>query len=134
MLGNLWWRMWGLCTTVLLGVIADVLVINATAATTTIRKCVASEVSARGEPLVSQIAFGSCANQSAPQPIWNAIIEFDPQVFIWLGSNCSERRGHLDPGRIHPGFFLHLSTKCSPDTRKLKIFLVILVFDRPLSN
>lgn len=69
---------------------------------------------------VSRIAFGSCADQSAPQvcslstssvfillsnlslsvwvgcivctftstqPIWNAIIEFDPQVFIWLGDN-----------------------------------------------
>ncbi|GMP82021.1 hypothetical protein CsSME_00036510 [Camellia sinensis var. sinensis] len=38
-------------------------------------------------PLVSRIAFGSCANQSAPQPIWNAIIDFDPQIFIWLGDN-----------------------------------------------
>ncbi|KAF6160904.1 hypothetical protein GIB67_025439, partial [Kingdonia uniflora] len=37
--------------------------------------------------VVSRIAFGSCANQSAPQPIWNAIIHFDPQVFIWLGDN-----------------------------------------------
>ncbi|KAJ6411812.1 hypothetical protein OIU84_004976 [Salix udensis] len=39
------------------------------------------------EPLVTRIAFGSCANQSDPQPIWNAIIDFDPQVFIWLGDN-----------------------------------------------
>uniref|UniRef100_A0A2C9U0N5 PhoD-like phosphatase metallophosphatase domain-containing protein n=1 Tax=Manihot esculenta TaxID=3983 RepID=A0A2C9U0N5_MANES len=39
------------------------------------------------EPLVTRIAFGSCANQSAPQPIWNAIIDFDPQLFIWLGDN-----------------------------------------------
>ncbi|GAV65797.1 PhoD domain-containing protein [Cephalotus follicularis] len=37
--------------------------------------------------VVSRIAFGSCANQSAPQPIWNAINKFDPQVFIWLGDN-----------------------------------------------
>ncbi|KAL3505540.1 hypothetical protein ACH5RR_035381 [Cinchona calisaya] len=37
--------------------------------------------------LVSRIAFGSCANQSAPQPIWNAIIDFNPHVFIWLGDN-----------------------------------------------
>lgn len=36
---------------------------------------------------ISRIAFGSCANQSAPQPIWNAIIDFDPQLFIWLGDN-----------------------------------------------
>ncbi|XP_065847975.1 uncharacterized protein [Euphorbia lathyris] len=37
--------------------------------------------------LVTRIAFGSCANQSAPQPIWKAITEFDPQIFIWLGDN-----------------------------------------------
>ncbi|PON73264.1 Alkaline phosphatase D-related [Trema orientale] len=37
--------------------------------------------------VVSRIAFGSCANQSSPQPIWNAILKFDPHVFIWLGDN-----------------------------------------------
>ncbi|KAG0467284.1 hypothetical protein HPP92_018864 [Vanilla planifolia] len=37
--------------------------------------------------VVSRLAFGSCANQSARQPIWDAIVEFDPQVFIWLGDN-----------------------------------------------
>ncbi|KAG9455550.1 hypothetical protein H6P81_000058 [Aristolochia fimbriata] len=37
--------------------------------------------------LVSRIAFGSCANQSAPQPIWDAINKFNPQIFIWLGDN-----------------------------------------------
>ncbi|XP_010530255.1 PREDICTED: uncharacterized protein LOC104806865 [Tarenaya hassleriana] len=36
---------------------------------------------------VSRIVFGSCANQSAPQPIWDAINKFDPQLFIWLGDN-----------------------------------------------
>ncbi|KAI4374847.1 hypothetical protein MLD38_012793 [Melastoma candidum] len=39
------------------------------------------------EGLVTRIAFGSCSNQSAPQPIWDAILDFDPQVFIWLGDN-----------------------------------------------
>lgn len=42
---------------------------------------------AHDEALVSRIAFGSCANQTAPQPIWDAIIKFDPQVFIWMGDN-----------------------------------------------
>ncbi|BBN19028.1 alkaline phosphatase D [Marchantia polymorpha subsp. ruderalis] len=37
--------------------------------------------------VVSRIAFGSCANQSAPQPIWTAISNFDPSLFIWLGDN-----------------------------------------------
>ncbi|KAG7533109.1 Alkaline phosphatase D-related [Arabidopsis thaliana x Arabidopsis arenosa] len=39
------------------------------------------------ETLITRIAFGSCANQSAPQPIWDAINKFDPQLFIWLGDN-----------------------------------------------
>ncbi|KAI3745558.1 hypothetical protein L6452_07958 [Arctium lappa] len=39
------------------------------------------------QPLISRIAFGSCANQTSPQPIWDAIVDFKPQVFIWLGDN-----------------------------------------------
>ncbi|KAK4796069.1 hypothetical protein SAY86_028395 [Trapa natans] len=42
---------------------------------------------AAAEIPVTRIAFGSCANQSAPQPIWDSIIDFDPQVFIWMGDN-----------------------------------------------
>lgn len=38
------------------------------------------------EPL-TRIAFGSCANQSAPQPIWDAVLELDPNLFIFLGDN-----------------------------------------------
>ncbi|OVA10748.1 Alkaline phosphatase D-related [Macleaya cordata] len=48
----------------------------------------AASSSVEPEPvIVCRISFGSCANQSAPQPIWNAIIDFDPQLFIWLGDN-----------------------------------------------
>ncbi|KAK2988156.1 hypothetical protein RJ640_020638, partial [Escallonia rubra] len=47
----------------------------------------ACTTTASDEAPVSRIAFGSCANQSAPQPIWDAIIKFNPQVFIWLGDN-----------------------------------------------
>ncbi|KAJ7523524.1 hypothetical protein O6H91_18G052800 [Diphasiastrum complanatum] len=36
---------------------------------------------------LTRIAFGSCSNQSAPQPIWTAILDFRPQLFIWLGDN-----------------------------------------------
>ncbi|XP_020526400.1 uncharacterized protein LOC18439636 isoform X2 [Amborella trichopoda] len=39
------------------------------------------------ETAISRIAFGSCANQSAPQPIWDGIINFKPQLFIWMGDN-----------------------------------------------
>ena len=38
------------------------------------------------EPL-SRIAFGSCANESRPQPVWEAINELKPQLFIFTGDN-----------------------------------------------
>ncbi|XP_062099414.1 uncharacterized protein LOC133805295 [Humulus lupulus] len=58
-----WWLWWGLTATVL-------------------------GLTVGGEGVVSRIAFGSCSNQSAPQEeIWNAIISFDPQLFIWMGDN-----------------------------------------------
>lgn len=33
------------------------------------------------------IAFGSCANQSKPQPIWDAVTASRPDLFIFLGDN-----------------------------------------------
>ena len=38
------------------------------------------------EPL-SRIAFGSCANESRPQAIWDAINAMKPQLFIFTGDN-----------------------------------------------
>ncbi|XWS20796.1 hypothetical protein CRYUN_Cryun30bG0000500 [Craigia yunnanensis] len=51
------------------------------------RVLIANAASYSDHHLLSPIAFGSCANQSAPQPIWVARNKFDPQVFIWLGDN-----------------------------------------------
>lgn len=36
---------------------------------------------------VSTIAFGSCAKQDKPQPIWDAILEEQPDLFLFLGDN-----------------------------------------------
>lgn len=36
---------------------------------------------------LSRIAFGSCAHQDRPQPIWDAVVAQDPQVFIFGGDN-----------------------------------------------
>lgn len=33
------------------------------------------------------IAFGSCANQEAPQPIWDTIVKNNPDLFIFSGDN-----------------------------------------------
>ncbi|MFO0864903.1 MAG: alkaline phosphatase D family protein [Gemmataceae bacterium] len=39
-----------------------------------------------GKPL-SRIGFGSCAKQDKPQPIWDAVIETKPELFVLLGDN-----------------------------------------------
>lgn len=39
------------------------------------------------EPLLSRFAFGSCAKQDRPQPIWESVVEFRPQYFTFLGDN-----------------------------------------------
>ncbi len=33
------------------------------------------------------ILFGSCARQSAPQPVWNTMATFEPDAFVFLGDN-----------------------------------------------
>jgi alkaline phosphatase D len=45
-----------------------------------------ARTAAPGAPL-TLIAFGSCANQSKPQPIWNAINAHRPDLFLFLGDN-----------------------------------------------
>jgi alkaline phosphatase D len=37
--------------------------------------------------VLRRIAFGSCANQSKPQPIWGPIVATSPQLFLSLGDN-----------------------------------------------
>lgn len=36
---------------------------------------------------LSRIAFGSCAQQTRPQPIWHAIADLKPDIFIFTGDN-----------------------------------------------
>lgn len=36
---------------------------------------------------ISKIAFGSCAKQWEPQPIWNAVADMGPDLFLFLGDN-----------------------------------------------
>ena len=39
-----------------------------------------------GEPL-TRIAAGSCNRQDLPQPLWDSILQFQPQLWVWLGDN-----------------------------------------------
>ncbi len=38
-------------------------------------------------PVLATIAFGSCANQDAPQPIWDVISHHEPELFLFIGDN-----------------------------------------------
>lgn len=37
--------------------------------------------------LPSRIAYGSCAHEDKPQPIWEAVLAAEPDLFIFLGDN-----------------------------------------------
>ncbi len=36
---------------------------------------------------LTRIAFGSCANQDQPQPIWDAVLAYRPELFMFMGDN-----------------------------------------------
>jgi alkaline phosphatase D len=38
-------------------------------------------------PPLTRIAFGSCAHQEKPQPIWEAVLGYRPELFIFAGDN-----------------------------------------------
>jgi alkaline phosphatase D len=46
----------------------------------------ATAAEAQARPL-SRIAFGSCAHQDKPQPIWDRVNAWSPELFIFLGDN-----------------------------------------------
>ncbi|MCC6953848.1 MAG: alkaline phosphatase family protein, partial [Deltaproteobacteria bacterium] len=48
---------------------------------------------------VQRIAFGSCIDQNAPQPIWGAILRFKPDAFVLLGDNIYSWTSNLDEKR-----------------------------------
>ena len=39
------------------------------------------------DQVIQRIAFGSCAHQDKPQPIWKSIAAAKPDVFLFLGDN-----------------------------------------------
>ncbi len=41
----------------------------------------------RADIPLTRIAFGSCADQNRPQPIWDAVLGYRPQTFLFLGDN-----------------------------------------------
>lgn len=60
---------------------------------------------------VSKIALGSCSDQKKQQPIWDAIIAQEPELFLFLGDNIygdtedmDEMREKYDQLAAKPGF------------------------------
>ncbi|MGV3723853.1 MAG: alkaline phosphatase D family protein [Actinomycetota bacterium] len=47
----------------------------------------ASAIRSAEEAPLQRFAFGSCAKQDQPQPIWDAIVEARPQLFAMIGDN-----------------------------------------------
>lgn len=39
------------------------------------------------EEEITQIAFGSCNRQDAPQPLWKPILADQPDLWVWMGDN-----------------------------------------------
>lgn len=37
--------------------------------------------------VLTTIAFGSCNNQNQPQPLWQPVLDNDPDLWVWLGDN-----------------------------------------------
>jgi alkaline phosphatase D len=54
-----------------------------------------------GEPSapLTRIAFGSCADEEKPQPIWDAILRYRPELFIFAGDNVY---GDVSQGKSLP--------------------------------
>lgn len=45
---------------------------------------------------IDSIAFGSCAGQNAPQPVWDAVHALSPDVFLLLGDNVYADTSNMD--------------------------------------
>lgn len=43
--------------------------------------------SQQSRPLISRIAFGSCAEENKPQPILDLVLKHKPDIFLYLGDN-----------------------------------------------
>ena len=39
------------------------------------------------EQVLQKIAFGACASQNKPQPIWDTIVSHNPDLFLFIGDN-----------------------------------------------
>jgi alkaline phosphatase D len=55
------------------------------------------------EPVMSRILFGSCVKQDQPMPIFETIIERNPELFVFLGDNIYADTTDMDVMRAKYG-------------------------------
>ncbi len=70
---------------------------------------------------LTRIAFGSCADQKKPQPIWDAVLEVKPDLFIFLGDNV-----YIDSRDINDFPKAYALLEAKPGFRKLRDTVPIL--------
>jgi alkaline phosphatase D len=78
------------------------------------------ETVASDQPL-ARIAFGSCARQDQPQPIWEAIVASHPQLFLFLGDNIYADTEDMDVMRSK-----YAQLDAQPGFQKLKVTCPIM--------
>ncbi len=59
---------------------------------------------AQGRPPLTRIAFGSCAQQRQPQPIWDAVLAHRPDLFIFAGDNVYGDFGAADADELKKAY------------------------------
>jgi hypothetical protein len=64
------------------------------------------------EQPLTRLAFGSCSKHDRPQPLWSPIADFQPQLWIWLGTVTP----HLKSLHLH---LLHHSSD---------LFFIIIIY------
>lgn len=59
-----------------------------------------STIRSRGldyDKTLARVAFGSCANQDQPQPLWSTISSTQPDLFVFMGDNVYASAPHQQP-------------------------------------
>jgi alkaline phosphatase D len=67
------------------------------------------------EKPLSRIAFGSCAEQHRPQPIWESVVAANPELFLFLGDNI-----YADTEDMEAFWAKYLLLGAQPGYQKLK--------------
>eukprot|EP01118_Nematostelium_gracile_P019825 TRINITY_DN9359_c0_g1_i1.p1 TRINITY_DN9359_c0_g1~~TRINITY_DN9359_c0_g1_i1.p1 ORF type:complete len:404 (+),score=84.71 TRINITY_DN9359_c0_g1_i1:1-1212(+) len=84
----------------------------------------ASKKDLPSDTILTKIAFGSCNQYDEDQSIWKSIVDYDPQLWIWLGDvsyNDDKEYGFIDvPATVESMKDRYAKVKASPLYQKLR--------------